>query len=697
MAELLFEIGTEEIPAGFIEPALTYLADTLRSRLAESHLSVETIQTEGTPRRLVLFALGLPGAQIDRDEQVLGPPQRIAYDAQGNLTRAGEGFAKSQGVSPTAITVVETEKGAYLAVQKRHRGLPLAEVLATLLPQLLESLPFPKSMRWGTGHTAFARPIHWIVALVDGEVVSFQFADVQSGNCTVGHRFSYPEPVPVASVAGYRQALEARGVVLEASRRKALILDGANALAQSVGGQLVDDPQLLQTVCYITEDPQPLLGHFNAEFLFLPRELLITTMRYHQKYFSVVDGDGKLLPHFVVAANTRVRDPRVVARGNERVLHARLADAKFFWETDLKKPLADYTDALRGRVFLKGLGSVADKVDRVEALAVELAERIGFGDLPAVRLTARLCKCDLATELVGEFPELQGIVGREYAKQQGVSPLVASAIFEHYLPRGASDALPSSEIAALVGVADKLDSVIACFCLGIKVSGTQDPYALRRQCLGVIRILLDRGWPVAFDEMLALAERIVREQSQSLGGKVITAQEGDDARSRASMFAQERLRHMLSETYPLDVVNAVLEARFAELRDVTQRVEALCELKQSPDFETLAIAWKRMANITRKNPPNRPQVDVERFEYDAERQLFQTAQAVGELVQQALQTRDYRAALGQMIALKPVVDKFFDDVLVMDDDEATRDNRLALLLAVQSLFSNIADFTRIQT
>ncbi|MCA9521304.1 MAG: glycine--tRNA ligase subunit beta, partial [Myxococcales bacterium] len=449
--------------------------------------------------------------------------------------------------------------------------------------------------------------------------------------------------------------------------------------------------ELLDTVTNLTEDPKCLLGSFKPGYLALPRELLVTTMKNHQKYFSVVGADGRLLPHFVVAINTRVFDPAVVARGNERVLSARLADAEFFWSSDSKKPLASFRERLGERVFLKGLGNISDKVERIVALSRRIAETVGFADLASVERAALLCKCDLASEMVGEFPELQGIMGREYASKQGETPAVSAAIFEHYLPRGASDDLPSGDIGAIVGLADRVDSVIGCFSLGMSVSGTQDPYALRRQVLGVMRVLLDRGYEIGLSTLFSLA---LDEYASSDFRRLEPRAEVLEV---AMGFARDRFKHLQAETFPVDVIDAVLEARFDRVDDALARIRALAELRSKPEFEPLAIAWKRMANITRKNPPAKTAVETSVLQHDSERALYDVGARVRAEVIGHLEQNDYRNALLTMITLKPVVDRFFDDVLVMDPDPAVRENRLALLAEVQSIFGDIANFTAIQT
>jgi glycyl-tRNA synthetase beta chain len=684
-AELFLEIGTEEIPAGFLRPALKDLEQLLRREFETARIAFGEIRTFATPRRLAIAVQNLARTQERQELTVAGPSVKVAFDADGNPTKAALGFARANGVEVAELSRMSTDKGDYLYLAKVADGRPTADLLPEILPRVIGAIPFKKSMRWKDLDTRFARPMHWIVALYDGLVVPFAFGNLQSGNQSFGHRFMGPGPFPVESLANWLAETRRHYVMADPAERRSLIAREIERVAHAAGGTLNADEDLLDEVTFLVEDPTPLCGSFEAKYLELPRELLITTMRGHQRYFTLVGPDGKLLPRFVTVSNTRPEDPEVVVRGNERVLRARLADAMFFWNEDRKVKLETRLEALKNVVYQAKLGTSYAKVMRFSALATGLARVLD----PAVEgLTARaalLAKCDLETGMVYEFPELQGVMGREYARREGEDPRVARAIFEHYLPTQAGGELPGDNVGAFISIADKIDTICGCFGVGLIPTGTADPYALRRSAIGILNIILDRTFRLSLPQLVA---RSVAQLEDKLN------RDAAEVSADVVEFIRLRLVNLLTgQGYPPDVVDAVLAAAFTDVVDAVARVKALAELKGRDDFEPLAVAFKRVVNII-KGGVDAP-VDPKLFEAGCEQALQQAlAQASGE-VRQLVAAGDYPAALRTIAALRAPVDAFFDGVMVMAKDEAVRTNRLALLTAVARLFEGIADFSRI--
>ena len=687
MSEFLFELGTEEIPARMAPPAAAQLRALFARELEETLklAATGTVETFCTPRRLVLVARGLPTRQPDRVEEKVGPAKAVAFDAEGRPTKAGQGFARGQGVDPSELTLLETPKGEYVCVRKTIAGQPVAALLPAVLARIIGKLHFPKSMRWGTEPTAFVRPVHWIVALFDGEVVPFGYASVEAGRETRGHRFLAPPPFAVTGADDFLTRLAEAHVVLDpAERERRVTLDLAR-LGREAGGRVIDNPALLAEVIHLVEEPVTTLGHFDAAYLEVPKEVLISAMAKHQRFFAIETEDGRLTNAFCVTSNTRARDVARVTRGNERVLRARLDDARFFFNDDRKRTLEAFLPALEQRVFLKGLGSVRDKSERVAALSVALADLLAPAAKATAHRAALLSKADLPTQVVGEFPDLQGVMGREYARLSGEPEAVAVAIFEHYLPRSADDDLPSTDAGAVVALADKADSIAGCFGLGLTPTATQDPYALRRQALGIVRILSDRGWTVSLRAILrpAIASYadLLQKPADALEDEIVG-------------FFEGRLRAMLRDDHPADVVDAVLATGAEHVLDVLEKVTALSALKAQPDFDPLAAAFKRVGNIIKDQSPQslRPAALLEA----AERSLHEAHRAIAADVDTLLAGRSFEAALRRVTELKPAVDAFFDNVMVMAEDEAVRSNRVALLQSIAATFRRIADFGRIQ-
>lgn len=697
MKELFLEIGTEEIPAGFVPKALEEMGILVKKEFSSLRVGHGEVKTFGTPRRLVLSVLDVAERQEDISLQVMGPAIKVAFDENGKLSRAAEGFARSQGVDASQLKVVETPKGEYLAVQKEEKGRTTAKLLEELLPRIISSISFRKSMRWGDLDVRFARPVHWIVALLDGEVVPFTFGSVKSGNESRGHRFMAPDAFKVSGLSDYLEKTEKAFVIVDPEKRRELIMEQVNQLNASVSGlkivtedlpETVNYMDLLDTVNYLVEYPVGVLGGFDREFLSLPEEVLITSMKEHQKYFYIKERTGgKLLPYFIAISNTDARDMAVVRSGNERVLRARLSDARFFFEEDRKVPLKDRVEKLKGIVFQAKLGTSYEKMERFRAAAEFLADSLDVSARPAASRAAYLCKADLVTGMVGEFPKLQGIMGREYARLSGEDEMVASAIYEHYLPAFAGDRLPSSNAGAFVSIADRIDTICGSIGIGQIPTGTTDPFALRRHTIAIINIIIDKNYRISLS-------RLIDKSLELLKGK-ITRPEGD-VKKDVMEYIKVRLQNILtSDGHSPDVVDAVLSADFDDVVRSVKIVKALSGLKNRPDFEPLAIAFKRAVNITKGT--SRKAVDTALFKHESERELYRQANRVRENVSISTGKEDFDSALLETATIKGAVDDFFDGVLVMDRDEKIKENRLALLWEVSDIFSGLADFSKIAT
>ncbi len=686
-SEFLLEIGTEEIPARFIPPALAEVAASFRKLLEQERIAAGGILTWGTPRRLTLVAQDVADSQSEVSTEIIGPPRAVAYDSYGNPTPAAQGFAKNQGVAVGDLIEVDTPRGVYLAVSKRAAGRPTRERLQELLPSFILGISFPKSMHWGSETITYARPIHWILARLGGEVLPFTVGDVTSDGMTYGHRFLAPQALEVEDAEDYVEALKKAWVIVDPQVRRAHLEKELAQAAAQVGGEVVPNPGLLEENSFLVEYPSVVCGNFEDKFLALPEEVLITSMREHQRYFSLRGKDGKLLPHFIAVNNTLTRDPEVVRQGHERVLRARLSDAMYFYGVDSKVPLADRVDALKGVVFHSLLGTSYEKMERFREMAVFLAQRLAPDLTDAVRRAAYLSKADIVTEMVGEFPSLQGVMGRQYALLFKEPPEVAEAIFTQYLPRHAGDILPGDLTGALVGMADRLDTICGCFGVGLIPTGAADPYGLRRHALAIIHILRDKGLHLNLPEAVMQALDLLK-------GKISRTPE--ETALEVLDFFQTRLQHLLlSEGLHNETVAAVLAAGGEDVVDAADKAKALEEVRQSPDFPALAVAFKRVINIARG--ADAAEVAPLLFEHPEEKMLFEAAALMEEEVGQALEKRDYPAACRALAKLKGPVDGFFEKVLVMAEDEKLRRNRLALLVGISNTFLQMADFSRIST
>ncbi|MDO8721313.1 MAG: glycine--tRNA ligase subunit beta [Syntrophales bacterium] len=685
--DLLLEIGTEEIPAAFLPQAMKDMEEMIRREFAAMMLSHGAIKTMATPRRLVLIVSELAEKQEERVIEKLGPAKRAAFDEKGNPTPAATGFARAQGVEIASLETIITDKGEYIAVRKKLKVEETKALLPQILPRFISSIPFRKSMRWADFELRFARPIHWILALYGGEVIPFGIENIKSDNKSYGHRFLNPAAFEVRSPADYLHRAREHFVIVDPDERRKLILEAAEAAACSLGGKAFYNEELLDTVTYIVEYPAVIMGSFDICHLSLPKEVLTATMMVQQKYFPLTDDKGNLLPHFLTVANTIPRDPAVVKRGNEKVIRARLSDAKFFFEEDRKISLEERLEQLRGTIFHTLLGTSYEKVVRVRGLAVEIASALNPDLKERVFRVATLAKADLGTQMEGEYPELQGSLGRESALLAGEDPLVARAVYEHYLPVSATGALPETDEGAVVSIADKMDSITGFFGVNLIPTGAADPYALRRQSLGIINIILARRYGLSLDtliekSLLNLGERLKRPP--------------EEVKSDILAFFKSRFENQLiSQGHPYDVVDAVLSINATDLVRSINKIEALEAVRGDAGFEPLAVAFKRVGNIIKDFQGG--SVDPGLFESEVEQNLYNAYLEVRERVKSFIASGEYLSSLREIARLRRPVDDFFDSVLVMAENEKIRFNRLSLLEAISSIFRQIADFSRIVT
>jgi glycyl-tRNA synthetase beta chain len=686
MKELLLEIGTEEIPAGFVPQALIDLENLARKELEVDRVDFESMKTFGTPRRLVLLVESVSEKQKDTEMKKLGPSKQAAFGSSGRPTKAAIGFAKSQSVPVESLELIETEKGTYVSAVKKEPGKPTLQLLSSLLPRLILSIPFQKSMRWADVPIRFARPIHWILALFGGEVIPFEVGNIQSSRVTYGHRFMHPDPIEVSDFHSYLQKTRESFVIIDPVERKERIEEMMARVAASVSGRALRDEELLNEVNFLVEYPVVLRGSYDQEFLSLPGEVVTHSMKEHQRYFPVANDHGKLLPHFIFVSNIAPRDPEVVVKGNERVLKARLSDAVYFFHEDLKIPLEKRVEQLKKVVFQAKLGTSYEKVMRFRQLALFICKRIDPKLQELVERASFLCKADLVTGMVGEFPKLQGIVGREYARLSGEKAEVAEAIYEHYLPSFAGDRIPSNPVGDIVSMADRLDTIVGCFGVGLIPTGTSDPFALRRHALGILRIILEKEYPLSLIRLIEESGNLLEEKMERSFSEV--KQEVLD------FFRVRYQYYLLDKGYPFDVIEAAISTSFDELLDVQHRIDALREAKEWQDFQSIVIAFKRAMNIL-KGASYEKEIHPSILTESSEKNLYQSFLKTKGSIHRHLNKRDYPSALLEMTQMKKPIDDFFDQVMVMVEDEAIRNNRLALLDEIGILFLKIADFSKL--
>jgi glycyl-tRNA synthetase beta chain len=685
MTEFFLEIGCEEIPAGYIEPALTSMNRELTDFFAKNRIQADEGRVFGTPRRLAISFENVEECPKDIVETHLGPNVKAAYDKEGNPTKAALGFARGKGVDVSELTRTTTPKGEVVCAQVENKGQPTAKLLNEFLPGLFATIHFPKKMRWRDKKIPFARPIHWITALFGEKPLAFAMDGIDSGTISYGHRFLKPASFEVKNRESYLKASENHFLTVAPSLRRQQIAGQVETLAKEVNGVVEDDPDLLNLVTNLVEYPVGVLGDYDPKYLELPKELLVMTMKHHQKYFPVSNPDGRLLPHFITISNMPVDPDEQIKKGNERVLKARLEDARFFYDEDRKKKMDDFVEELKGVLFQKNLGTTHEKMLRFSALAGCLAKKVCPEKQEHVLRAAHLSKADLVSQMVYEFPELQGIMGGYYAAHSSESDTVAQAIKEHYLPAFAGDRLPESSVGAVVAVADKLDTILGCISVGLIPSGSEDPYGLRRHALGIIQIVLDKGWQFSLAELIDTGIAQL-EQKIKLSPDEIRQHTED-------LFCQRFKSFMTDKGIPYDVIDAVLSTGIDSLVDVKQKVLALADLKQLPHFEPLAVAFRRVVSILTDDAPG--EIDPGLLTDPAEKELHTQYLRIREPVQTLVAKKEFAKALETIVEIKAAVDDFFDQVMVMVDDDAVKKNRLHLLYGISLLFADIADFSKI--
>jgi len=686
--DLLVEIGTEELPPKALRRLSNAFADGMEKGLNAAALNPSRVYAYATPRRLALLIKDLPLAQADHETVRRGPALTAAFDDDGCPTQAAVGFAGSCGVEVEQLDQQETKKGSWLSFRAVVKGKATTELIPDLVSQSLAGLPIPKRMRWGDRDDEFVRPVHWIVLLFGDEVIDADILGIRADRYTRGHRFHHPEPVYLGEPEAYLQTLETEGYVLaDYSARREAIRAQVLEQAGKLGGQAVIDDDLLDEVSALVEWPVAISGRFDKAFLDVPSEALISSMQDHQKYFPVIDNDGELMPHFITVANLVSKDPQQIRAGNERVIRPRLADAAFFWDQDRKQTLEQRADGLHSMVYQTKLGTLYDKQERVAKLAATIAAQIG-GNAAHTERAARLCKCDLLTSMVYEFPDLQGIMGRYYASNDGEPDSVATAIEEHYRPRFAGDNLPVSREGQALAIADRLDSLVGIFAIGQQPTGVKDPFALRRAALGVVRLCIEQELDVDLESLLNTA---AQGFDKSL--------DASSATGTVFNYVMDRLRAYYQDSgIRVDLIDAVLATRPTRLLDFDRRIRACQVFRKLPEAESLAAANKRIANILKKTDQRIPdQVDSGRLVDKAEKQLARQLESLNATVIPLMDAGDYTPALKQLAGLRENVDAFFDQVMVMAKDDSLRANRLALLQKLSKLFLRVADLSRLQS
>ena len=680
--DLLFEIGAEEIPAGFMPNILGQLKQLAETKLNDAHLPFESIETYGTPRRLALIVKGLSDTSAEISERHKGPSASIAYDADGNATKAAIGFARGKGLDVADLVVED----GYIYAETKTAGVPAKDIVTDMLPQLITGLNFPKSMHWGNLDAKFVRPVRWLVALLDEEVIPVEFATVQSGNVSRGHRFLGADEITIKNAASYVDTLKENFVMVDQDARRELISKQLHDMAASKNASIVWDDDLLEEINYLVEWPTALCGGFEESYLALPDAAIITPMKDHQRYFPLVGQDGKLLPMFLTVRNGSDHSIEVVQAGNERVLRARLDDAKFFFNEDRKKPLIDRQDGLTKIVFQEGLGNLADKTERLLKLGRVFGEECGLHEDAAVVLerATELAKTDLTTGMVTEFTELQGVMGKEYALLDGESPEVAEAIFEQYLPRFAGDVLPQTEAGKVLSIIDKVDNIVATFSRGLIPTGSQDPYALRRQTIGILNILLGSEWNISLRPIFKASMELLN----------VAADKQEELLNQVEEFFTLRLKNIfLDREVPHHVIDLLLSNNELSVADAEGLVNALLANRIDENVE-LVQAYTRMYNLVKDVEYTGVNSDL--LKEDAEKALFEAASKASEASLAAWEAGDYASVVAVPATLVPAINKFFEDVMVMDKDEAIKANRLQLVRLAYSVMAIIGDISALK-
>ncbi|MDH5393220.1 MAG: glycine--tRNA ligase subunit beta [Gammaproteobacteria bacterium] len=684
---LLIELGTEELPPKALMRLSTAFGQGIEEALAQANVPFEKVEVYGAPRRLAVIVKALADAQPDQQVEKRGPAVEAAFGEDGSPSKAAEGFARGCGVRVEELETMDTDKGAWLVFRQLQKGQPTSALIGEIIDQSLNRLPIPKRMRWGDSDIEFVRPVHWLLVMHGSQVFDVSVLGQQAGNKTYGHRFHHPGSIELNNADDYLSILKDKGyVIVDPAERRAMIKEQAIKAAAELGGFALIDDELLNEVSSLVEWPVAVAGDFNAQFLEVPAEALISSMQDHQKYFPVIDNKEELLPHFITISNIDSLDMSQVKAGNERVISPRLSDAVFFWTQDRKKKLEDHMASLEKVVFQKKLGTLAEKSERVAVIAKAIAEKVG-ADVNNAERAALLSKCDLMTEMVYEFTDLQGIMGRYYAKHDGEHDDVAAALDEQYMPRFAGDELPLSVTGQILSVSDKLDTLLGIFAIGQKPTGEKDPFALRRATLGVLRIMIEKQLDLDLRDLLEIAATALSEKADAKAAV-------DDV----LRFMLERLRAFFADkNISADIFDAVLACKPTRPVDFSRRIEAVNVFKGLPQAESLAAANKRIRNILKKvETPVAKAVSESLLQEAAEKTLYAQLSALDAEVNALFAAGDYQSALTQLAALKEPIDQFFDDVMVMTDDEALKNNRIALLNQISELFLQAADLSRLQ-
>jgi glycyl-tRNA synthetase beta chain len=683
---LLLEIGTEEIPAGFLRSAIQSLKENASAILHENYIDFSEIKTYATPRRLVLIAAGIPDQQASRVKEIFGPPKRVAFDEGGNPTEAAVRFANSQGVKIEELIVKKKDKGEYVAAVVKEQGLSVTDLLPEVLKKIVLSIRFPKAMRWGNGSMRFARPIHWLLVMFGKNVIRFEIEGVKSSNITWGHRFLSPARFQVKEVSDFKNLLENNFVIVDQDQRRKIILDGIRRLAASVGGRLIEDEELIETVNFLVEYPFPVLCSFQKEYLKLPKELLVTVMKDHQKFFAAEDKDGRLINHFIVISNTKRENEETVRIGAERVIKARFEDAKFYFEEDRKKTLNERIGETRKVVFQEKLGTLYEKTERIVSIAEFLSERLMPESKEKILRAAWLSKTDLLTGIIREFTELQGVMGKYYALHDGEDIEIATALEEQYLPKHSGGELPRTEIGAFLSIADKIDNITSFFCLGLIPTGSEDPFALRRQALGIIAIVLDKGYSMPLKDLI----------DRALQNLAALFPLPEKVAERISQFFEQRFESVFSEEgYESDLIQSILSMAFDRtLKEVEGRLDALKRFREEKDYNSFLLAIKRVHNILPKKAVSELKTGL--LMEEAEKSLKENLDSMRPHLSDLLEEKRHYEAINLLTSLTNPINKFFDHVLVMDKREEIKQNRFALLQEVWKTASTITDFSKLQ-
>ncbi|HNS15135.1 MAG TPA: glycine--tRNA ligase subunit beta [Syntrophorhabdaceae bacterium] len=688
MKTLLLEIGTEEIPARFTEPEKEGLLKLLRDGFASVRLSFGDIDIQTTPRRITAIVADVAEKQEEVTTIKFGPPLNRAYDGSGSPTKAATGFARSQGVSVEDLKKGVKDGVEFITVEKLETGRQAIEILPDLLQDIIAKIPFQKKMRWGAESFEFARPIQWLLALFGDWPLQLSIADVKSGTITYGHRFLSNGPIEIKDPSEYFEKLKAGYIIVNEAERMKTILEGIDRIEKETNGRAIRDGELIKEILYITEYPYPLRGAFDEAFLTIPKEVLVNVMKSHQRYIPIEGEDGRLMPYFIFFANTVPKDDANVVRGNEKVLRARLADAQFFFEEDRKVKLFDRYERLSSIVFHVKLGTLKEKTERVMAIARYISASLNAGSADKIEQAARIMKADLLTHMVGEFPELQGTMGRIYAAIEGEDEDVAQAIEEHYLPTGGNGSLPATIPGAVVGIADKIDSLVSFFSVGITPTGNLDPFALRRQSLGVIKIAIDKGFHVPLEDLI----RTAYESGKDIGKRLSF----EETKASLLDFVATRFKFaMIDENHNQDFVESVLPFVAQDIYDGHLRLLALETQRSIEDFERLMVGFRRVYNIT-KQLSGEMEVNRGLFSLKEEEELHGLYETKKGEFFALMNDGQYDRSLAVLVSFKETIDNFFDKVFVMDKDESVRNNRLALLKKIKDMFLTFADFSKIR-